>query len=129
MKEHAIPPLARELEWLGCELEFYGYKHAMEGFPEAGPTWDLFLEKQRGVLMTAGKIERELKSVVRYNSKELVGIGYSVEDDLNSVTTLLATVEDIKQAAVLGVHDLPFKVRAFTSMVDTYLGAVRSASK
>ena len=64
MAEPTILQLAQDLEWLGCEEEHYGHKHAMEGFPEAGPSWDTFREKQRGVLITADKIERELKNAV-----------------------------------------------------------------
>ena len=53
--------LAQDLEWLGCELEHYGHQHAVLGRPESGPVWDTFCEKRRGVLVTADKIERELK--------------------------------------------------------------------
>ena len=66
--------LAQDLEWLGCELEYYGHKHALEGFPESGPTWETFREKQRGVLTTADKIDRELKSAVRFNPTALMGV-------------------------------------------------------
>ncbi len=113
---------AQELEWLGCELEHYGHKHALEGFPGAGATWDAFLEKQRGVLVTSDKIDRELKNAVRFNPSRLVGIDYPLEATLDTVTELLTAVEDIRQAAVIAVHDLPFKVRSFTQMVESYTG-------
>ena len=77
--EPRILQLAYELEWLGCELEYYGQKHAHQGFPKAGEAWETFLEKQRGVLSTAEKIERELKSAIRFNPKSLVGIDYPLE--------------------------------------------------
>ena len=54
--------LAQDLEWLGCELEYQGMKHAQEGFPGAGPTWTAFVRMREGVLATIAKIERELKS-------------------------------------------------------------------
>lgn len=115
--------LAQDLEWLGCELEHCGHQHATEGFPEAGLTWDTFLEKQRGVLMTAEKVERELKSSVRYNPTSLMGLDYPLEAALDSVTTLLTAVEAIKQAAIFSVDQLPHQVRDFTRMVESYLEA------
>jgi hypothetical protein len=118
--------LAQDLEWLGVELEHYGHLHAMEGYPEAGPTWDTFREKQRGVLETANKLERELKNAVRFNPSRLVGIEYPIEAALDSITLLLAAVEDIKKSAAYAVNDLPPKVREFTGMVARYLKMVNA---
>ena len=64
------------------------------------------------------------KSAIRFNPTPLVGVDYPLEATLDSITELLGTVEDIKQAAVLAVHELPAKVRNFTRMVETYLGTV-----
>jgi hypothetical protein len=119
--------LAQDLEWLGCELEYFGHQHALEGFPESGPTWDLFREKQRGVLTTTDKIERELKNFVRFNPTGLVGVEYPITETLDSITDLLAAVETIKQVAVFAVHDLPRLVRNFTKMVERYLQATGNA--
>jgi hypothetical protein len=124
MVEPALLKLAQDLEWLGCELEYLGHKHAMEGFPGSGPAWDLFREKQRGVLATADKIERELKSFVRFNPTRLVGVEYPITETLDSITELLGTTETIKQAAGFAVHELPPLVRSFSKMVDGYLRAV-----
>ncbi len=123
MADYRLFQLAQDLEWLGCELEFYGHKHAMEGFPEAGTTWDTFLEKQRGVLATTDKIERELKSCVRFNPTSLVGVEYPLAATLDSISDLFGAVEDIRQSAVMAVQELPPKVRNFSRMVDNYLGA------
>lgn len=117
--------LAQELEWLGCELEYYGHKHALEGFPGQGPSWDRFLEKQHGVVVTADKIERELKNAVRFNPAEVGGIGFPVERALETVTQFLAVVEDIKHTAAFAVQDLPPKVRQFTKLVAGYLESAR----
>jgi hypothetical protein len=124
MPAHQLLRLAQDLEWLGCELEYYGHKHALEGFPESGPNWETFREKQRGVLTTADKLDRELKSAVRFNPTALIGVEYPLEAALESVTNLLAAVEDIKEAAVFAVQKLPDKVRNFTLLVETYLNAV-----
>ena len=121
--------LAQALEWLGCELEHVGHKHALEGFPEAGPTWDLFLEKQRGALTTANKLQRELKGAVRFNPASLVGVEYPLEATLESITLLMSAAEEIKQSAVFAVHELPAKVRNFTSMVHDYLTAVGAMTR
>jgi hypothetical protein len=124
MADAALLQLVQDLEWLGCELEYCGHKHAMEAFPEVGPTWDTFREKQRGVLTTADKLERELKNAVRFNPTRLVGVDYPLAETLDSITDLLAAVEDIKASAVFAVQELPPKVRAFARMIENYLTAV-----
>lgn len=121
MAEPKLLQLAYELEWLGCELEFYGQKHALQGFPNAGEAWTSFLEKQRGVLTTADKIQRELKASVRFNPTTLVGVEFPFQETLETVGELMAAVEDIKDTSVRAVHNLPFKVRSFTRMVTSYL--------
>lgn len=121
MVNETLLHLAQDLEWLGCELEFYGKKHALEGFPEAGPTWDIFLEKQRGVLTTADKIERELKGLVRFNPTLLVGVNFPLAAALESIGELLGAVEDIKESARTAVQEIPSKVRNFSQMVSSYL--------
>ena len=115
--------LAQDLEWLGCELEHYGHQHAVQGFPHAGPCWDAFCEKQRGVLVTADKVERELKYAVRYNPTPLVGVEYPLDETLDSITALLGAVEEIKYCTVYAVHAIPSRVRTFTEMIAEYLEA------
>jgi hypothetical protein len=129
MAEPKLLRLAQDLEWLGCELEYVGHKHALEGFPESGPTWDQFREKQRGVLATTDKVERELKNFVRFNPTRLVGVEYPIAQSLDSITDLLGSAEAIKQAAALAVHELPPLVRNFTKMVEGYLQAVEGARR
>jgi hypothetical protein len=123
MAEPRLLQLAEDLEWLGCELEYVGQKHALEGFPQSGPAWDLFREKQRGVVATTDKVERELKNFVHFNPSRLVGVEYPIAQALDSITDLLARAEAIKQAAVHAVHELPPLVRSFTKMVEDYLQA------
>jgi hypothetical protein len=121
--------LAQQLEWLGCELEWQGKKHALEGFPQSGPAWESFLQKQRGLLVTASKMERELKGAVSYNPAALVGVDYPLEATLDAVGVLLQALEEIKHCAVYAVHELPARVRGFTRLVENYLtatGALRS---
>jgi hypothetical protein len=129
MAESTLLHLAQDLEWLGCELEYCGKKHAHEGFPESGPTWDAFLEKQRGVLTTADKIERELKGLVRFNPTKLVGVNFPLDAALDAISALLAAVDEIKQCSQFAVHELPAKVRGFTKMVSNYLGSEASVHR
>ncbi len=121
MAERKLLQLAQDLEWLGCELEYLGQKHALLGFPNSGEAWMTFIDKQRGVLVTADKVERELKDAVRFNPTSLVGVEFPLEETLDSVSDLISAVEDIKETAVNAVQYLPTKVRKFTRMVDDYL--------
>ena len=121
MPEPPLLQLAQDLEWLGCELEHYGHQHALSGFPESGPCWDTFCEKQRGVLVTADKLERELKNAVRYNPSGFVGMEYPLDEALDSISALLGEVEEIKHCSVFAVNVIPSKVRALTRMIVDYL--------
>ena len=123
---HAPPllQLAQDLEWLGCELEYQGKKHALEGFPGEGPTWETFTRMREGVIQTADKLERELKSSLSFNPTSVAGIEYPLEATMDAIGVQLSAVEDIKQTAEYAVYDLPAKVRTFTKMVETYLRAI-----
>jgi len=123
MSEPRLLQLAQDLEWLGCEEEHFGHKHALEGYPEVGPSWAAFLEKQRSVLATADKLERELKNAVRYDPGALVGVAYPLDEALDAVGALLTMVEAVKEAAVFAVHQLPPLVRNFTRLIEGYLAA------
>jgi hypothetical protein len=115
--------LAQDLEWLGCELEHFGHQHAMLGFPGLGPSWDTFREKRRGVLMTADKIEHELKNAVRYNPSGLMGVEFPLDETLDLIAAMLGQVEEIKRCSVFDVQVVPSRVRAFTKTVQGYLEA------
>jgi hypothetical protein len=124
MAEPLILKLARDLEWLGCELEYQGKKHAHEGFPEAGQTWEEFVRMRHGVLATIEKLERELKGSIKYNPARLVGVAYPLSDALDSLAMLIEAVEDIRASTVGAVHELPAKVRAFTQLTLVFLGVL-----
>jgi hypothetical protein len=121
--EPLLLQLAQDLEWLGCELEHYGHQHAMLGFPEAGPSWDTFCEKRRGVQMIADKIEHELKNAVRYNPSGLMGVEFPLDETLGLIAALLEEVEEIKGCSVFAVQLIPSRVRAFAKMIEGYLQA------
>jgi hypothetical protein len=132
MNSMAVPrllQLAQDLEWLGCELEYQGKKHALEGFPGQGPTWQTFLRMRDGVIKTADKLERELKGSISFNPTSVAGIEYPLEAAMDAVGIQLSAVEDIKQAAEFAVHELPPKVRGFTKMVETFLTATGALAR
>ena len=129
MPVHKLLQLAQDLEWLGCELEHYGHLHAQEGFPESGPNWQAFLEKRDGVLKTADKIERELKSAISFNPTVLVGVEFPLDAALDAIGVQLSALEEIRQDAEYAVQELPTKVRTLTRMVQTYLNAVGASGR
>ena len=128
MPEPVLLQLARDLEWLGCELEYQGKKHAHEGFPEAGETWENFARMRRGVLATIEKIERELKTSIKYNPTTLVGVAYPIEEVLGAIAIQIQALEEIRIVATAAVHELPGKVRGFTRMVEIYLRSLGQQS-
>ena len=124
MSEPLLMQLTRNLEWLGCELEYQGKKHAHEGFPKAGATWEGFVHMQKGVDSTIDKLERELTGSIKYNPASLVGVDYPLAEALDAIGLQLGALEDIRNCAEYSVDELPAKVRGFTRMVETYLAAL-----
>jgi hypothetical protein len=124
MAEPLLLQLARDLEWLGCELEYQGKKHALQGFPQVGETWETFARMQKGVIATVDKLERELKVSIKYNPAALVGVDYPLDEALDAIGLQLGALEDIRATAQFAVHELPAKVRGFTRMVETFLIAL-----
>jgi hypothetical protein len=110
-----ITQLAQDLAWLGREAPFFSRSDT-----ESEP--DLSLEKQREIVRTAEKIERELKGAIRYNPNSLVDVDYPLEATLDSIAELLAAIEEIKISALAGDRDLPSKVKQFTCMIESTFG-------
>ena len=94
--------LAQELERLGAEECFY-YQSA------AAPALQQFLNKQQELLITADKLQRELAGEIRYNPTRLMGIDYPLDEELDTISGLMAGIEEIKQSAVHSVDELPVK--------------------
>jgi len=124
MAEPLLLNLARDLEWLGCELEYQGKKHAHEGFPEAGTAWEDFVRKRLGVLATIEKLERELKNSIKYNPTTLVGVTYPLSERMDAIAVLIESLAEIRNSTIGAVHDLPARVRSFTQLVAMYLNIV-----
>lgn len=112
--EVKLMQLAQDLEHLGTETFFYGQR-------AAGPALNDFLEKQREIMTTADKIGRELASEIRFNPTRLIGIEYPLDEEIDSISNLLAGLEDIKQSAVNSVEELPAKTRLFAKLLESHL--------
>jgi hypothetical protein len=116
MSDERLVRLAQELEWLGCEAGFYSKQISDTGA-------EAFREKQREIVATVEKMERELKSAVRFNLTSLVGIDYPIEWAFDSITNLLAALQSIKQCSAQTADELPSAVRRFSRMINDYVHA------
>ncbi|MGH9444727.1 MAG: hypothetical protein ACRD3O_03245 [Terriglobia bacterium] len=114
MAEVKLMQLAQDLEHLGVEVLFFGRK-------PAGPALEGLLEKQREVVRTADKIGRELAGEIRFNPTRLMGIAYPLDQEIDSITDLLAGLEDIKQCATSSMQELPAKTRRFARLLEGHL--------
>jgi hypothetical protein len=116
MTDQMLTKLAQELQWLGCEASFYSSQNTDAGAAK-------FMERQRQIMVTAEKIERELKGAVRFNLSSLVGVEFPMEWAFDSISDLLTTLQTIKQSTADRAKELPSKVRQFSRMVEDYVGA------
>jgi len=110
-----IAQLAHDLEWLGREAPLYSRG---AGLPGAALT----IDRQRDILRTAEKLERQLKNAIRYNPNPLVGVDYPLDSILESIADLLAVIEDIKVSALAADRNLPAKVKQFCAMIQNTFG-------
>lgn len=104
--------LAQELDWQAMDLRRTG-----EGLI-SGPGADQAVEtRQRSVLATADKIQRELLSTVRFDPLRLVGVGGPIDETLDSLAELLVALDKIRQDAADGTSTLPSTVRSFQGLL------------
>ncbi len=121
--------LVQDLEWLGREISRPMVQRRVTESGPAAFSRDFFLERQRSIIATANKIERELLLTVRFDPTRLVGIGCPVEETLDSVVELIAALEEIKQDAVAAPDKLPAHIHLFNRRVEEYLdGSLPSAA-
>jgi hypothetical protein len=114
MAEVRLMQLVQDLEQLGTEVSFFGCKPAGRGLTG-------FREKQLEVVRTADKIGRELAGEIRFNPARLIGIEYPLAQEIESITDLLAGLEDIKWCATSSVQELPAKTRKFARLLEGHL--------
>ncbi len=123
--------LGQELEWQVLQLRRAGSEArvqtgAEEGItpaiddPSAGTISDTVLERQRTVIATANKIEREILWTVRFDPLRLVGVGGPIAETLNSVADLIVALDEIRCDATRNVGGLPHTVRSFQGLLRGY---------
>jgi hypothetical protein len=102
--------LAQELDWQAMDL-----RHAGERL-YSGPA-EAVEARQRGVLATADKIQRELLATVRFDPLRLVGVGGPISDTLDSLAELLLALDKVRQEATGSAGSLPSTVRSFQGLL------------
>ena len=112
-----ITQLAQDLEWLSREAPYFASS-------APGPLGDSMVDKPHEILRTAEKLERQLKSAVRYNPNSLVGVDYPLESILDSIAELLKAIAEIKASALAADRDLPAKAKQFSRMIENTFGPV-----
>jgi hypothetical protein len=103
--------LAQELDWQVMDLNHTGERLDSGARDEAVET------RQKTVLVTADKIQRELLASVRFDPLRLVGVGGPISDTLDSLAELLLALDKIRQETNGGVGSLPSTVRSFQGLL------------
>jgi hypothetical protein len=123
--------LGQELDWQVLQLRRAGSEATTETvFEDAfGPALDdvpdeklsdAMIERQRAVIATADKIQRELLSTVRFDPLRLVGVGGPIAATLDSVADLIVAIDEIRRDATSNIGGLPSTVRSFQGLLRGY---------
>ena len=106
MASGRLMQLTQDLERLAYEEQYIRRKSFTKSLAA-------FMEKQREVVSTVNKIERELSTEVRFNPEPLIGIDYPIAEALESVSSLVTQLEDIRSCLGQDGSQLPEKVGEF----------------
>jgi hypothetical protein len=123
--------LGQELEWQVLQLRRAGSEAPAQMAAEdafgpaiddasAGALGEALPERQRAVIATADKIQRELVATVRFDPLRLVGVGASIADILDSVADLIIAIDEIRRDATSNIGGLPSTVRSFQGLLRGY---------
>jgi hypothetical protein len=123
--------LGQELDWQVLQLRRAGpeapNKAAEEdefGLPAEDPSSEALseaiVERQRAVIATADKIQRELLATVRFDPLRLVGVGGPIAATLDSVADLIVAIDEIRRDATTNIGGLPSTVRSFQGLLRGY---------
>lgn len=123
--------LGQELDWQVLQLRRAGSEASTETvFEDAfGPPLDdvldetlreTMMERQRAVIATADKIQRELLSTVRFDPLRLVGVGGPIAATLDTVADLIVAIDEIRRDATSNIGGLPSTVRSFQGLLRGY---------
>jgi hypothetical protein len=108
--------LAQELDWQAMDLRHTCEAPASRSLPGS----EAVEIRQRNVLATVDKIQRELLASVRFDPLRLVGVGGAISDTLDSLAELLLALDKIRHAATGGVDRLPSTVRSFQGLLQGF---------
>ncbi|MGH9454793.1 MAG: hypothetical protein ACRD2O_12575 [Terriglobia bacterium] len=106
MASGKLMQLTQDLERLAYEEQYIRRKSLANSLAA-------FMGKQREVVSTVNKIERELSTEVRFNPAPLIGIDYPIAEALESVSSLVTQLEDIRSCLGQDGSQLPEKVGDF----------------
>jgi len=119
--------LGQELDWQVVQLGRAGSEAPRETAVEGalGPALDnspseIMVERQRAVIATADKIQRELLSTVRFDPLRLVGVGGPIAATLDAVADLIVAIDEIRRDATSNIGGLPSTVRSFQGLLRGY---------
>jgi hypothetical protein len=121
--------LGQELDWQVLQLrragpEASGNAEDEFGLPAEEPSSEALseaiVERQRAVIATADKIQRELLATVRFDPLRLVGVGGPIAATLDSVADLIVAIDEIRRDASTNIGGLPSTVRSFQGLLRGY---------
>jgi hypothetical protein len=114
METLRVLQLVHDLEHLSAEEQYYAQQPAEHA-------QKIFMDRQREVISTTGKLQRELAGVIRYNPRTLLGIEYPLSEALDSMADLFVNLEEIRHAALYSVEDLPARAGRFAKKVESHI--------
>jgi hypothetical protein len=107
--------LGQELDWQAIELRRSDLELEAHGGDQ-----ETIQEKQRRVIATADKIQRELLTSVRFDPLRLVGVGGPIGTTLDSVSDLLVAIDTVRQNALARANELPSSVRSLQGLLQGF---------
>ena len=107
--------LGQELDWQALELRRSDLEVEIQGGAQ-----EAIQDKQRRVIATADKIQRELLASVRFDPLRLVGVGGPIGATLDSVSELLVAIDAVRQNALSRANELPSSVRSLQGLLQGF---------
>ena len=104
--------LAQELDWQAVNLLRAGAE------PPAGAhSAEPLEERQRGLVATADKIQRELLAAVRFDPAHLVGVGGPIGATIDALAELLVSIDEVRHDALADASRLASAVGSFQRLL------------
>ena len=119
--------LGQELDWQVLQLRRANPQAVIETAAEDSfgpasddPSSETMIERQRAVIATADKIQRELLATVRFDPLRLVGVGGPIAATLETLAELIVAIDEIRRDATSNIAGLPSTVRSFQGLLRGY---------